>query len=154
LRQPRHHYPRRSPTEAYLSAEYGLVVLPNRIRTAEEYLRVRRPGRGVALDRARRHQVWDLIEAYRVQSRLDGTLDYAEAAAVAAAYLEKERPIVDHVLVDEGQDLSPVHWQMLRALVAPAPDDLFLAEDSHQRIYSPPSYSDGMASGSSADLVG
>jgi len=129
-------------------------VLPNRIRTAEEYLRVRRPGRGVALDRARRHQVWDLIEAYRVQSRLDGTLDYAEAAAVAAAYLEKERPIVDHVLVDEGQDLSPVHWQMLRALVAPAPDDLFLAEDSHQRIYSPPSYSDGMASGSSADLVG
>jgi superfamily I DNA/RNA helicase len=125
-------------TEAFLSAEYGLVVLPNRIRTAEEYLRVRRPGRGVALDRARRHQVWDLIEAYRAQTRLDGTLDYAEAAAVAAAYLEMQGPLVDHVLVDEGQDLSPVHWQMLRALVAPGADDLFLAEDSHQRIYSSP----------------
>ena len=125
-------------TEAFLSAEYGLVVLPNRIRTAKEYLRVRRPGRGVALDRARRHQVWDLIEAYRAQTRLDGTLDYAEAAAVAAAHLETQGPLVDHVLVDEGQDLSPVHWQMLRALVAPGPDDLFLAEYWHQRIYSPP----------------
>jgi superfamily I DNA/RNA helicase len=125
-------------TDTFLSAEYGLVVLPHRIRTVEEYLRVRRPGRGVALDRARRHQVWDLIQAYRVQSRLDGTLDYAEAAAVAAAHLETQGPLVDHVLVDEGQDLSPVHWQMLRALVAPGTDDLFLAEDSHQRIYGAP----------------
>jgi superfamily I DNA/RNA helicase len=39
------------------------------------------------------------------------------------------------VLVDEGQDLSPTHWQMLRALVADGEDDLFIAEDSHQRIY-------------------
>ena len=77
-------------------------------------------------------------QAYRVQSRLDGTLDYAEAAAVAAAHLETQGPLVDHVLVDEGQDLSPVHWQMLRALVAPGTDDLFLAEDSHQRIYGAP----------------
>src|SRR5664279_1074293 len=125
-------------TETFLSAEYGLVVLPNRIQTADEYLRIRRPGRGVALDRARRHQVWDLIETYRAQTRLDGTLDYAEAAAVAAAHLEMLGPLVDHVLVDEGQDLSPVHWQMLRALVPAGPDDLFLAEDSHQRIYSSP----------------
>ncbi len=43
--------------------------------------------------------------------------------------------LADHVLVDEGQDLSPVHWQLLRALVAEAPNDLFIAEDSHQRIY-------------------
>ena len=125
-------------TESFLVAEYGLVMLPHRIRTAEEYLRVRRPGRGVALDRARRQQVWDLIEAYRAQGRLDGTLDYAEAAAVAAAHLEATGPLVDHVLVDEGQDLSPTHWQLLRAMVAPGPDDLFLAEDSHQRIYGHP----------------
>jgi len=125
-------------TDAFLAAEYGLVVLPNRIRTLEEYLRVRRPGRGVALDRTRRQQVWDLVEAYRTQSRLDGTLDYAESAAVAAAYLEATGPMVDHVLIDEGQDLAPTHWQLLRALVAIGRDDLFLAEDSHQRIYSQP----------------
>lgn len=102
---------------------------------------MRRPGRGVALDRAKRQGVWELIEAYRAQNRIDGTLDYAEAAAVAAAYLEgraaTHRALADHVLVDEGQDLSPTHWQLLRALAALGPDDLFIAEDSHQRIYGP-----------------
>ena len=59
---------------------------------------------------------------------------------VAAAWLDQEatlgtpRPF-RHVLVDEAQDLTPAHLQLLRALVEPGPDDLFLAEDSHQRIY-------------------
>ena len=39
------------------------------------------------------------------------------------------------MLVDEGQDLGPAHWQLLRALVGEHADDLFIAEDSYQRIY-------------------
>ena len=39
------------------------------------------------------------------------------------------------MLVDEGQDLGPAHWQLLRALAGEHADDLFIAEDSHQRIY-------------------
>ncbi|MFV2021525.1 UvrD-helicase domain-containing protein [Micromonospora sp. LOL_023] len=122
--------------ETFLATEYAHVVLPNKIHDEAGYLRVRRPGRGVALDRAKRAAVWDLIAAYRAQSRIDGSLDFAEAAAVAAAHLtgQPDRP-ADHVLVDEGQDLSPTHWQLLRALVAAGPDDMFIAEDSHQRIY-------------------
>ena len=133
--------PHELANESFLAAEYSTVVLPHRIRTEEEYLRVRRPGRGTPLDRTKRSGVWAIITAYRGFNRLDGALDYAEAAAVAAAYLEgaggQVRRFADHVLVDEGQDLSPGHWQMLRALVAEGPDDLFIAEDSHQRIYGP-----------------
>lgn len=123
--------------ETFLAAEYGLVVLPKRVRTKDEYLRVRRPGRGVALDRARRAGVWSLLDAYRAHVRTEGKLDFAEAAAVASAHLQNSGPLADHVLVDEGQDLSPAHWQLLRALAAEGPDDLFIAEDSHQRIYGP-----------------
>lgn len=122
--------------ETFLATEYAHVVLPNKVHDEAGYLRVRRPGRGVALDRAKRAAVWALVAAYRAQSRIDGSLDFTEAAAVASAHLARqdERP-ADHVLVDEGQDLSPSHWQLLRALVAEGPDDLFVAEDSHQRIY-------------------
>ncbi|MEU7778805.1 UvrD-helicase domain-containing protein [Micromonospora parva] len=122
--------------ETFLATEYAHVVLPHKVHDEAAYLRVRRPGRGVALDRARRSAVWALIAAYRAQSRIDGGLDFTEAAAVAAAYLvtQTDRP-ADHVLVDEGQDLSPTQWQLLRALVDEHPDDLFIAEDSHQRIY-------------------
>ena len=125
-------------SEAFFQAEYSTVILPHRITTKEEYLRIRRPGRGVALDRAKRAAVWDVVAACRAQARVAGTLDFQEATAVAAAHLEglgDPGRLFDHLLVDEGQDLTPVHWQLLRALAAEHPDDLFIAEDSHQRIY-------------------
>ena len=40
--------------------------------------------------------------------------------------------------MDEAQDLHATHWALLRALVAEGPNDLFIAEDSHQRIYGSP----------------
>jgi len=122
--------------ETFLATEYALVVVPNRVHDEAGYLRVRRPGRGVALDRAKRSAVWRLVAAYRARNRTDGRLDFVEAAGVAAALLGLlPTPLADHVLVDEGQDLSPTHWQMLRALVPEQADDLFIAEDAHQRIY-------------------
>ncbi|MEA9986069.1 3'-5' exonuclease [Subtercola sp. RTI3] len=124
----------------FFTAEYALVVLPNTITTREQYLKVRRPGRGVKLDRARRNAVWDAIETYRRRTRMTGTADFEEASAIAAAHLVRVRietgsSLADHVLIDEGQDLTPTRWQLLRALANEGADDLFIAEDSHQRIY-------------------
>lgn len=128
--------PRTLATRAFVEGEYIQVVLPERITTLAAYLRVRRAGRGVALDRAKRAAVWGVIEAYRARARELETTDYYEKAAIAAAWLEEQptRPF-DHVIVDEAQDLAPSRLQLLRALVAEGPDDLFLCEDSHQRIY-------------------
>jgi len=124
----------RSPQ--FLSAEYAQIVLPSLITTREAYYKVRRPGRGVALDRAKRSAVWDVIEAYRAQARIAGSVDFAEAATIAAVHLRRAAGYVaDHVLVDEGQDLGPAHWQLLRALAGSHADDLFIAEDPQQRIY-------------------
>lgn len=46
------------------------------------------------------------------------------------------KPRYQHIVVDEAQDLSSAHWRMLRAMVRPGPDDIFLVGDAHQRIYS------------------
>lgn len=121
---------------AFFHSEYELVVLPNRVKTFEEYAKVRRPGRGVPLDRNARALVWAVINSYRLNAGIQGSIDFAEAAAIAAEILNLSgaRP-ADHVLVDEGQDLSPTQWQFLRALADEGQDDLFIAEDSHQRIY-------------------
>jgi superfamily I DNA/RNA helicase len=124
---------------SFLENEYLQVILPNRVTTMEEYFAVRRPGRGIALDRSKRAKVWTIVEQYRQHSRTHGSMSYAEIAASAAAYLEPEPSArADHVLVDEAQDLTPLHWQLLRALVAEGPNDLFIAEDTHQRIYGQP----------------
>lgn len=123
-------------TPGFFEAEYSLVVLPARIATKDGYLRVRRPGRGVALNRAQRAAVWDVVAAFRASAAVEGVVDFPEVVAIASELLEAvpTRP-ADHVLVDEGQDLSPGQWQFVRALADEGIDDLFIAEDSQQRIY-------------------
>ncbi|MDO1478359.1 3'-5' exonuclease [Rhodococcus ruber] len=130
-------------TPNFLDNEYVAVVLAHKVTTLEQYAKVARPGRGVRLSRPQRIAVWKLIEAYRRHSRMDGTLSFAEVLAVAAEHLRLRNesgsgPLVDHVVVDEAQDLHATHWALLRALVAEGPNDLFIAEDSHQRIYGQP----------------
>ncbi|BBZ03830.1 DNA helicase [Mycolicibacterium chitae] len=128
---------------AFLESEYVAVVLANRITTLEQYAKIARPGRGVRLSRPQRIAVWKLVEAFRRQSQMDETISFPEVLALAAEALRvrAERDgsyLADHVIVDEAQDLHATHWALLRALVAEGPNDLFIAEDSHQRIYGSP----------------
>ena len=128
---------------AFLDSEYVTVVLANRITALEQYAKIARPGRGVRLSRPQRIGVWKLVDAYRRQSQMDETISFPEVLALAteALCVRTERDgthLVDHVLVDEAQDLHATHWAMLRALVATGVNDLFIAEDSHQRIYGRP----------------
>ncbi len=74
---------------------------------------------------------------------MDGSLSFPEILALAAEQLRLRAEagndfIADHVLIDEAQDLHATHWALLRSLVAEGPNDLFIAEDSHQRIYGQP----------------
>lgn len=125
---------------AFLAQEYLAVVLAGRITSLADYVKVPRPGRGTALNRKARMGLWKIVEAFRRENELDDQLTYPEQTVVAAAILEHRaaggQPLpADSVLVDEAQDLHAGHWQLLRALAPEGPDDLFIAEDSHQRIY-------------------
>lgn len=126
-------------SEHFFVSEYHLVILPNLVTTRDEYLKIARPGRGVRLSRRQRADVWAVIEEYRRMSKQAGTVDFQELAMIAATYLNQRAAehgrIADHVLIDEGQDMTPAHWHLVRALVEEGPNDLFIAEDSHQRIY-------------------
>ncbi|GAA3946026.1 3'-5' exonuclease [Pseudoclavibacter caeni] len=133
------------PTElrsgSFIDAEYEQVILPHRILTEGDYLRVRRPGRGVRLNRRARKGLWGVITAYRsaIHYGQEGIVSFSEGTAIAAEWLRGRRePFVDHLLVDESQDLTPVKFQFLRALVPEGRNDLFLAEDAQQRIYGQP----------------
>ncbi|MES2179297.1 MAG: UvrD-helicase domain-containing protein [Gemmatimonadota bacterium] len=43
-----------------------------------------------------------------------------------------------HVVVDEAQDMHPLHWRLLRRLVPSQPNDIFLVADADQRLYRTP----------------
>lgn len=126
-------------SKPFFEDEYAQVVLPNEIVDADAYFTVRRPGRGVALDRGKRASVWAVVEQMRKDQRIANQLGYGEIAAIGAHWLTTSgTAFADHVLVDEGQDLEPAKWKLMRAIVEEGPNDLFIADDSHQRIYGRP----------------
>lgn len=135
--------PREIANEAFLQTEYETVVLASGITTQAEYLKVARTGRGTPLNRRQRKQVWAVLESLMQTQAIDGQLFWPTMSAVGAEILNVryERgggSLFDHVVVDEAQDFNAGHWRFLRACVASGPNDVFIAEDSHQRIYGNP----------------
>ena len=123
----------------FLHDEWSQVVLGHAITSRQEYFRARRAGRGRQLNRAQRAAIWELVEQFT--KRLDeANLWTFRRVAAHAARLEQQlaatrEPRYRHIVVDEAQDLSSAHWMLLRAMVGRGANDLFLAGDTHQRIY-------------------
>jgi superfamily I DNA/RNA helicase/mRNA-degrading endonuclease RelE of RelBE toxin-antitoxin system len=117
--------------------EWARVVQPNEIRDASRYMTVRRAGRGTALTRAQRQHVWAVMERYRMALDRAGKLELADVMRECRLYLERQstRPY-RAVVADEVQDFGAPELRLLRALVAPGPNDVFLVGDAHQRIYA------------------
>ena len=123
-------------TPAFLKNEWEQVILAQDLRAERAYLTCPRTGRGRPLTKAQRSQVWQAAE--RVMNELAAARQstHFQLANEATQLLRQPgAPRYRHILVDEGQDLHPAQWRLLRAAVDPGPDDLFIAADPHQRIY-------------------
>ncbi|QTI89675.1 UvrD-helicase domain-containing protein [Streptomyces sp. AgN23] len=102
-------------------------------------LRLNGLGRETWAQAAERAARYEMERARKIQFRAErkediggGDLANLDDNSSAMRYL---RHRYQHIVVDEAQDLSPAHWKMLRAMVAPGAGDLFIASDTHQRIY-------------------
>ena len=123
-------------TPAFGKNEWEQVLLAQDVRTEQAYLTCLRTGRGRPLTKAQRGQVWQA--AQRVTAELADAREatHLQLAGEATHLLRQaDKPPYRHILVDEAQDLHPSQWRLLRAAVAPGPDDLFIAADPHQRVY-------------------
>lgn len=116
----------------FLAAEWEQVILGQALASRAACFKDRRPPRGRNITRPEREQVWDLAERFARWLAAQGLITWRQVAVRAAALAG---PRYQHVVVDEAQDLSAAHWRMLRAMVSAGPDDMFLAGDTHQRIY-------------------
>jgi superfamily I DNA/RNA helicase len=123
-------------TDVFLEREWEQVILAQDLRTEQAYLTCLRAGRGTPLTKAQRAQVWRLTERFTGELSAAGRSTHIQLANEATRMLrDSGRTLYRHVVVDESQDLHPAQWRLLRAAVAPGPDDMFIAGDPHQRIY-------------------
>lgn len=114
----------------FLQREWEQVILAQNLRDRAAYLACDRRGRGTGLKDAARERVWAGIDLVLAELRKAGQQPHLQVAQEAAEILA-ERGVAryQHVIVDEGQDLHPSQWRLLRAAVAPGADDLFIAAD-------------------------
>ncbi len=121
----------------FLKQEWVQVVQENGIQNRAGYFKVRRTGRGKALTRAQRAGVWGIFERYRQALEESGKLEWPDVIVATRLHLEREKPSLPYraVCVDEAQDFHAQEWRLIRAIVPPAANDLFIVGDAHQRIY-------------------
>jgi len=121
----------------FLNREWVQVILAQDLRTEQEYLTASRAGQGMPLGKAQRRQVWQVTRQVEARLRALGRGTFTQLANEAAQLLREGTAQLPyrHVIVDEGQDLHPAQWRLLRAAVPSGPDDMFIVGDVHQRIY-------------------
>ena len=124
-------------SQQFMRAEYERVVLPQGCETAEDYMRASRVGRGGQLGRATRKAIWPVFAEYRAQLHGANLREPEEAFRNARRLLEEQTTELGlrAMVVDEAQDISAAAFELIRAAVPVATNDLFVVGDAHQRIY-------------------
>ncbi len=122
---------------AFFREEWDFVVQPAGCASFEDYRDAPRVGRGVRLSRQQRKAIWPVFEEYRNRLEAKRIREPVDAMRDVVELLKniKGRSRYRAVIVDEAQDMATVAFQVLRALVAEEPNDLFIVGDGHQRIY-------------------
>jgi len=123
--------------ENFLYNEYIDVIVYNDIKKAADYLHQSRVGRTKPISRRQRIGIWKLMEKYMEIKKDRKLVDRLELFNIASNYLNdnKIRPF-SNVITDEFQDFSNPELRFIRALVPEKENDLFLAGDPFQRIYT------------------
>jgi superfamily I DNA/RNA helicase/mRNA-degrading endonuclease RelE of RelBE toxin-antitoxin system len=119
--------------------EWEQVIQAHGIVEWREYIRVPRTGRGQALSRRDRKEVWKVFEEYRSLLSDQGLKEPEDAMRDARSILEHKGNRLPYrsIVVDEAQDLSMEAFKLIRQMIpgGDQPNDLFIVGDAHQRIY-------------------
>ncbi|MDQ0456971.1 hypothetical protein QO005_003316 [Rhizobium paknamense] len=123
-------------TSNFFDTEVGWIA-KNGITDADTYFKAERIGRGEALGESFRKIVWQVRDHYIEKRSARGFhYDWDDISITVTEELRKDnRPrLYKHIVIDEGQDLSP---QMLRSLASAIPDDgtITFFGDVAQQIY-------------------
>jgi superfamily I DNA/RNA helicase len=94
-------------------------------------------GRGTRVSRQLREAIWLVFREYRSQLTAHQKREYVDMTRDARQLIEAKgiRFPYRAVVVDEAQDLSAEAFKLIRAMVPPGPNDIFVVGDAHQRIY-------------------
>ncbi|MBU1535291.1 UvrD-helicase domain-containing protein, partial [Myxococcota bacterium] len=127
-------------TCGFMKKEKQLVIDFHGIENWEQYKNIRRVGMGTRLTRGQRREIWSVYSDYMALLGRLGRREWSDIYRNVVTAITNDDSFVPYraVIVDEAQDMTPEQWRVIRLLVPPGPDDLFITGDPHQRIYNVP----------------
>ena len=125
-----------SQGEVVLASEWRHVALALQAASLEDYLAAKKDKKGRALNADAAAETWKAIAAFdrALTKREVWTHDTVRREATRLLEEMDKKPY-RHIVVDEAQDLTADQWRLLRAAAPEGIDDIFIAGDTHQRIY-------------------
>lgn len=122
--------------ENFYKDEWVKVVQAQEVYDKVSYCKASRIGRGVRLDRKVRMQIWEVFDEYQniMNEKLQRDVETAMYECRKIIENKKLTGQYTSIIVDEGQDLSPSAYRLLRSLAGDEHrNDIFIVGDSHQR---------------------
>lgn len=120
--------------EKYISEEFDWIrsALPRENRN--EYAAILRQGRGYKISENHRPAILQGLAGWERKMSAVGVIDYMGVVTAVARHIEEIAPRYRSIIVDEAQDFGSVELSIIRKLVAPDKNDLFLCGDAAQHI--------------------
>jgi len=123
----------------FLKDEWHHIIDAHQIKGLDDYLDVSRLGRRSRLSTAQRESLWPFFAGIYESISAANKVTREEAYTKLAENLNtSDRPLYDHAIIDEAQDLSVSQLKFFAALGNHSPESLFFAGDIGQRIFQHP----------------
>jgi hypothetical protein len=120
--------------ESYLREEFDWIRSAVRPSDRATYLTIERKGRKFPIVSDRRTDILTGLRGWEAKMRDVGVIDYLGLTSALAQHLEAISASFTNVIVDEAQDFGTTEFQIVRRLVEPGPNDIFLCGDIAQTI--------------------
>jgi len=120
--------------ETYIRQEFDWIRSAVQPTTRDQYLALDRKGRKFPIAADRRADLLAGLLKWEVKMHAVGVIDYLGLTSALASHSTKILPRFTNILVDEAQDFGTTELAIVRKLVAPGANDIFLCGDVAQTV--------------------
>jgi hypothetical protein len=120
--------------EKYIAEEFDWIRSALRRDRRSDYISIPRQGRGYRIAESHRTAILDGLTSWERKMSAVGVVDYMGVVTALTKHIDRITPRYRCILVDEAQDFGTVELSIVRKLVRPDTNDLFLCGDAAQHI--------------------
>jgi superfamily I DNA/RNA helicase len=120
--------------EKYIAEEFDWIRSALGRDKRSEYISILRQGRGYRIAESHRTAILDGLASWERKMSAVGVVDYMGLVTALTKHVGRITPRYRSILVDEAQDFGTVELSIVRRLVKPDTNDLFLCGDAAQHI--------------------